>query len=105
MERSIGQQGQYNMAGVNYNGFFKTRNVAPGNAWTCPAGVTEVLIQIVTTSAGTTVYSEPIRVAVVPNTSYTITVNSSSFVINNANTFGSLFTWTGSGFIELIWVE
>jgi len=93
------------MAGVNYTGYTITNNVTPGNSWTCPAGVTEVLIQVVSTGTGTTIYTEPIRVEVVPNTTYAITINNTGFVINNANTFGSLYTWTGSGFIELIWVE
>ena len=73
-------------------------------SWTAPAGVTQVQITILPTS-GSGTKSVGNILTVVPNTTYTITINSSSYVLNNSNTFGSLFTWTGSNAIQLNWVE
>ena len=77
--------------------------ILPNGTWICPAGVSEIIITP-TNSSGTPV-GVPRTVQVVPNTTYNIVVNSTSYVINNANTFGSLYNWTGSGYIKLSWVE
>lgn len=75
------------------------------SSWTAPAGVTQVLIQPCD-STGANLYSTcPTPVTVVPNTNYVITINSASTVFNNPNTFGSLFNWTGTGYIKIIFVE
>lgn len=71
--------------------------------WTAPAGITEVLIMPCDSSGVTAVSPQPITV--VPNTTYTITINSSTYVFGNPNTFGSLYTWSGSGYLSIIFVE
>lgn len=70
--------------------------------WTCPAGVTTVFLQAM---QGTTKYGPIREIAVVPDTTYTITINSTSFLVNTPNTFGSLFSWTGGGRLAIIWSE
>jgi len=90
------------MAGQNYRMIYKTRQVEPGNAWLAPAGVSQISISIM---SGSTELSCTKLVTVVPNTTYAITINNAAYTINNANTFGSVFVWTGSGTIKLSWVE
>ena len=78
-------------------------DVTVTSSWTAPAGVTEIMLQPCNSSGNA--ISSPKIVTVTPNTTYTITINNSSFALNNANTFGALFSWTGSGYIQLQWVE
>lgn len=92
-----------NMAGINNNGYIITNNVIPFGAWICPAGITEIVVTPCSSLGVSEGASRTIRV--IPNTTYNITINSGSYVINNANTFGSLYSWTGSSYIELTWVE
>ena len=48
----------------------------------------------------------PIPLTVTPNTSYTFTINQTGYTsYENANTFGSLMTWTGADRIYIQWVE
>ena len=74
-------------------------------SWTAPAGVTEVVITPVYSTSTSTGQGEPRAVTVVPNTTYNVTINSSSFALNSANTLGSIYTWTGGGSITIRWVE
>ncbi len=68
-----------------------------------PAGVTEITVQPVNSSGVPTQASSTITV--VPNTSYVITINSSSYSFNNPNTLGSLFTWSASSNLLITWTE
>lgn len=71
--------------------------------WVCPAGVTEILIQ--PTDSNGVATSIPNPLTVVPNTTYSVTINSSSYVFGTQNTFGALYSWAGGGFVKIIFVE
>jgi hypothetical protein len=74
------------------------------SSWTCPAGVTEVTLMPSDSSAVPT--GLPVRVVTVtPNTTYTITINSTTYSLGSANTFGSLYSWSASTHLTMIWVE
>lgn len=72
-------------------------------SWTAPAGISRIFITP-TTSGGVTIGASNV-VSVTPNTTYTITINSATWSVNNANTFGSIFTWSGSNSVSIMWVE
>jgi hypothetical protein len=78
--------------------------VALNDTWTAPAGVTEIIVV-----PGYSPYDLRISsgrtISVTPNTTYSLTVNSSAFAINNPNSFGSVFYWSGSGTLYIAWVE
>jgi len=78
----------------------KTTNTS----WVCPAGVTTVTIYG-TNVSGVCDGITPKIINVVPNTTYTVTINSATFLFNSANTFGSLYTWSSTGYVTLSWVE
>jgi len=70
-----------------------------------PAGVTELMLTpVFDTGLGVPV-GGPGVVPVVPHTNYILTINSPTFDLNNPNTFGSLYTWTGTRALLLEWVE
>ena len=75
-----------------------------GATWTAPAGVTSVSITPIDNTSIVAKGNGKL-LEVTPNTSYTVTINSSTNVANNSNTFGSLYTWTGTGAVEIKWVE
>ena len=68
-----------------------------------PTGVTELILTPCDTNGVPKNASRTITV--VPNTSYAITINSSTFVLNNANSFGTLFYWTNTASLLISWVE
>jgi len=67
-----------------------------------PAGVTVVHLQVM---QGTVQHGYMRSIDVVPNTTYVLTITSTSYAVNNPNTFGSLFSFTGGGRLRLYWVE
>lgn len=69
--------------------------------WTCPAGVTKVMIQ--TVSFGF-LYHQPIMVDVTPNTTYTYTFVG-SMDPGDSNTLGSIFTWAGGEYLEIWYLD
>ena len=76
--------------------------ITGSGSFICPAGVTQILI---TAGGDNTAISDTKVIFVVPNTTYTITVNSTVFALNNSNTFGTLYTWTASNILNIRWVE
>lgn len=77
-----------------------------GQSWTAPAGVTEILVMFGDRTNAANIFIAPMVVTVVPNTTYTFTINQTGYTAyNNSNTFGSLFTWVGANRIYLQWVE
>ena len=73
------------------------------STWVAPAGVTEISV-CGCDSSGVATFGQRV-IPVTPNTSYTVTINSSSYAVNNSNTFGGTYTWTGSGYLLISWVE
>lgn len=69
---------------------------------TIPAGVSTIFAQ---TKQGTTDFGQVMPIAVVPGTTYTLTVNSTTYAVNNANTFGSLYSFSGGGRLRIYWME
>ena len=81
-------------------------NGAPGvPSWVCPAGVTSVTVVPVDTTSGGATNCNPTIVTVVPNTTYTITVLDSTYNLGSLNTFGAVYSWTGTDQLLIIWGE
>lgn len=81
-----------------------TRSLSIGSStWTCPSGITRVTISI-GTSIGVPNFAV-FNIEVVPNTSYTITINATSFTYGSQNSFGSLFTFAGGTYLNIMAVE
>lgn len=77
-------------------------NTVGSFSWVAPAGVTVIYLQVL---QGTTLHGYTRSFDVTPNTSYTITIVSTTYQVNNTNTFGSLFTFTGGGRVNIYWTE
>lgn len=79
------------------------------SSWTCPAGVTSVLVgNAYATSAGGSDYSPGIRSAltVVPGTTYTVTVGSfSSKVVSSFSSYQFIGNQTNPIGIFIYWLE
>jgi hypothetical protein len=56
-------------------------------------------------SRGSCAITSPTPVTVVPNTTYVITVVSSTFAANNASSFGSVYYWSGANQLQIFWME
>lgn len=79
------------------NRLVKLRFTGSSGSWTCPAGVTQIIVRAENTTSlfGPT----ELPTTVVPNTSYTVNVTTTSV-------FGSLYTFAKTvNYIELEWVE
>jgi len=87
--------------GVSYNTFFSTGQV--NNDFVCPAGVTQILIQPTNDLGVATSIPNPLTV--VPNTTYVVTINSTTYAFGTQNTFGALYSWAGGGFVKITFVE
>jgi len=79
-------------------------NTIVNSSWVCPAGVTKILLQPCN-STGSILAVQAIPVDVVPGTTYTVTINASTYTYGTTNTFGSVYTWTGSSHIKIVFVE
>jgi len=88
---------------ITQNSFIFT-SIGSGS-WTCPAGVTQVILTIGPAFVATNTQSFTVLLTVVPNTTYTITINGTSNLTNaTQNSFGS-FVWSGGSSLYLRWVE
>lgn len=75
------------------------------SSWTCPAGVTKVTLTISSGLFGANRTGFTVLLDVVPNTTYTITINSTADGTSSTlNSFGS-FVWSGGSRLQLRWVE
>jgi len=75
------------------------------STWTAPAGVTCIAVQSKTSTATSCTY--PLTfLAVVPGTTYTITVNDTSWdASGDSGTFGSLLTFPTDVRLLIVWGE
>ena len=74
------------------------------STWVAPSGVTQIVVQPCD-SLGTTYSGCSSSLTIVPDTSYTVTINTSSYTFGTVNTFGSIYQWTGSGYLKITFVE
>ncbi len=81
-----------------------SRSLSIGSStYTVPAGITRISVSI-GTAIGTP-YFAVFNVDVVPNTTYTITINATTFAYGSQNSFGSLFTFAGGTYLNIMGVE
>ena len=81
-----------------------SRTLSIGSStWTVPAGITRVSVSI-GTSIGVPNFGV-FNIDVVPNTTYTITVNATTFSYGSQNSFGSFFTFAGGTYLNIMAVE
>ncbi len=71
---------------------------------TIPAGISVIFVQVM---QGTSDFGYIRSLDVVPNTTYVLTIVSTAAAgaVNNPNTLGSLFSFTGGGRLEIYWTE
>lgn len=80
-----------------------TNFLTTSTSFIVPAGVTEVLVQPID-GTGVPVQTSS-TITVIPGMTYSITINSTSWVYNNPNTLGSIYSWSGSPGVILTWIE
>ena len=85
-------------------GILNTRSLSIGSStWTCPSGITRVSVTV--GSSATNSRFAVFNIEVVPNTTYTITINATNFSYGSPNSFGSLFTFAGGTYLNIMAVN
>lgn len=79
-----------------------SKSYTNNGTWTCPAGITEVILSVSYPSSPGSVVSR--SVTVIPGTTYNIVFNTDPYI---SCTFGSLFKWTDyfGSTLKVTWVE
>lgn len=94
------------MGGVNRLISLEITTSVGTTTWTAPAGVTVITVENRTANEVAGMVYPVSFIEVVPNTTYTITTNDTTWdTTGDAGTFGSLLTFPSSTRLLISWVE
>jgi len=80
-----------------------TSQTISSNTTFTPRNGVNTLVLTPVDSSGNTIGSA--LTVTVTNTSYTITINTSSYSLGTANTFGSIYRWIGTQYLKISWMD